>query len=413
MTEPDLSFEKTKSTDTQKADITSTQPNTFAVSHHLRLSCPYCFRTLDPADPCEPLRRFVQAETDKKIYHEPCWQALTKVTNNDPQACQPCTVTSPPPLEFANVRQPIMIYHPNYKNPFQNYSKFLFILPIITVIAFLLLNSRNQDKNIENANLTMTQASIATSTAVAAANTRNTHKQSTLNAQATKAAINTATAVAVANRDRQQQGNTNPPPTRAAITTATATSIVIKKPVFATIYPFSDVLNVRRSPSDSSNEGNVVDRLKEGERVEILDGPQRTGEFTWWKVRTPRGKEGWCVENVKGYQTLIFDDDTTETFLACSGAPLSRMHIGYQGRTNPYDSSSTVVRDAPAIGKHIVEIGPGETFDVLGGPECGIVRNINYAWWRIRVHKWNVVGWIAEGIKGNYWIEPLSKPNAQ
>lgn len=49
-------------------------------------------------------------------------------------------------------------------------------------------------------------------------------------------------------------------------------------------------LNLRAEPSTS---GQVVANVREGTVLTVLDGPQEANGYTWWKLRTPDGKEGW------------------------------------------------------------------------------------------------------------------------
>jgi hypothetical protein len=67
-----------------------------------------------------------------------------------------------------------------------------------------------------------------------------------------------------------------------------------------------DTLNVRTAPTRDSA---VATRLPDGDRVTIVDGPRAAEGFTWWKVRTAAGIEGWVVESVDDngsrLQTLI------------------------------------------------------------------------------------------------------------
>lgn len=62
-----------------------------------------------------------------------------------------------------------------------------------------------------------------------------------------------------------------------------------------------DALNVRSGPGRSFD---IVTRLPDGTVVSIIEGPQRADGFTWWKIRTADGVEGWAVEFADDEQTL-------------------------------------------------------------------------------------------------------------
>jgi WD40 repeat protein len=65
-----------------------------------------------------------------------------------------------------------------------------------------------------------------------------------------------------------------------------------------------DSLNLR---ADTAVNASIIERLIDGETVELLEGPIRADGYTWWRLRTAAGNEGWAVESVPedGIRTLI------------------------------------------------------------------------------------------------------------
>ena len=53
-----------------------------------------------------------------------------------------------------------------------------------------------------------------------------------------------------------------------------------------------DRLSLREKPSTKSAR---VKLIKDGVKLTIIAGPKENDGFTWWKVRTPKGIEGWAV----------------------------------------------------------------------------------------------------------------------
>jgi hypothetical protein len=61
-----------------------------------------------------------------------------------------------------------------------------------------------------------------------------------------------------------------------------------------TITESGDGLNLRQSPSLSDE---VIVKLKEGEVIQVLDGPVEAEEYLWWRVRLEGSDdEGWVAE---------------------------------------------------------------------------------------------------------------------
>ncbi len=61
-------------------------------------------------------------------------------------------------------------------------------------------------------------------------------------------------------------------------------------------------LNLRDSPSLN---GTVVKQLKPNDMVTVLDGLIRADGYTWWKLQTEGGTEGWAVNIPEWYAPLV------------------------------------------------------------------------------------------------------------
>ena len=60
-----------------------------------------------------------------------------------------------------------------------------------------------------------------------------------------------------------------------------------------TITAWGSNLNLRADPT---LKGNSLKKLKEGDPVTVLEGPQQADEYYWWKLHTADGTEGWAVD---------------------------------------------------------------------------------------------------------------------
>jgi len=103
-------------------------------------------------------------------------------------------------------------------------------------------------------------------------------------------------------------------PTSTAISVVAPTNVVTPTPtvelpglvtpspvVFTEIAPGAQVvvqgtlgqgLNLRASASTTAR---LVGSAKDGNVLTVLEGPQEADGYTWWKVRTADGKEGWAA----------------------------------------------------------------------------------------------------------------------
>jgi uncharacterized protein YgiM (DUF1202 family) len=60
-----------------------------------------------------------------------------------------------------------------------------------------------------------------------------------------------------------------------------------------------DVLRLRAQPSISSD---ILDKLKDGDKVKILDGPIDADKLEWYKIEAANGKVGWVVKKYVAVQ---------------------------------------------------------------------------------------------------------------
>jgi Bacterial SH3 domain len=63
-----------------------------------------------------------------------------------------------------------------------------------------------------------------------------------------------------------------------------------------------EILNLR---SDHTRTADVIMYLKDNTPLTLLEGPVESEGYTWWRVRTPDGVEGWTVANNGELQTLV------------------------------------------------------------------------------------------------------------
>lgn len=88
----------------------------------------------------------------------------------------------------------------------------------------------------------------------------------------------------------------------------------------------------------------------------------------------------------------------------CAGAPMPRMILNHVGRVTFTTGEPVRVRTGPGTSNSILLLLPeGTLFYVTGGPVC----SEPYWWWAVQTST-GVNGWMAEGVVGNYFIEPFS-----
>lgn len=154
----------------------------------------------------------------------------------------------------------------------------------------------------------------------------------------------------------------------------------------------------------ASTSGALIGEIPGGATFNVLEGPECSGGFLWWRV-SYQGTEGWTVEgNAESYfvnpvvqaGSATAPASTEPAPTDCALSP--RLAVGREGNTT--SNTPSRLRDAPsASGEQIGQIDPLAVFTILDGPVCA--DGIN--WWQVRMG--NVTGWTAEGVDGEYLVE--------
>lgn len=84
----------------------------------------------------------------------------------------------------------------------------------------------------------------------------------------------------------------------------------------------------------------------------------------------------------------------------CTGAMNTRLDVGMEARVRESGLAVNVRGTPSSTGARVGVMAPGDTFEVVGGPQCGE----SIVWWQILYGQ--VTGWAGEGASGLYWVEP-------
>jgi hypothetical protein len=84
----------------------------------------------------------------------------------------------------------------------------------------------------------------------------------------------------------------------------------------------------------------------------------------------------------------------------CTGAMNTRLNVGMEARVRQSGLAVNVRGTPTSTGVKVALMAPGDTFQVVGGPQCGE----SIVWWQVLYGE--VTGWAGEGANGLYWVEP-------
>jgi len=174
---------------------------------------------------------------------------------------------------------------------------------------------------------------------------------------------------------------------------------------------FANGVRVHDQPSEDALVLTVTTR---GQEAQIVGGPQCYNGTNWWQVRLPYGVDGssgggvvdgWVTEG-PAYDNFLLPEGAlsiTPTQSCMPGMP--HFAIGDQGRVIGLYGQTRNLRTAPGENSPLLFSLIGDiSFTVIGGPACSDGMN----WWQVQlIARPDVIGWIAEGGPGNYWIQEL------
>lgn len=97
-------------------------------------------------------------------------------------------------------------------------------------------------------------------------------------------------------------------------------------------------LNVRSTPN-----GSVLGQQVANSQGSVIDGPNNTGGYNWWKINYQNGEDGWSAEN---YLVLF-----TLSLLATPATPSTNQNITFIGQTTPSQSQIKSSSEASSSSK--------------------------------------------------------------
>lgn len=158
-------------------------------------------------------------------------------------------------------------------------------------------------------------------------------------------------------------------------------------------------VRIREAPTLDALTRTVV---QADTNVVILEGPTCADGYNWWRVRAVVlgvTYEGWMAEGSRFGEVYV--EITPEGDGTVCAYPLN-LKAGERVRVIYDDLIPKNLRNAPDLQAALLyELVEGVPMVILGGPICAD----SYNWWQVRILASNeVVGWIAEGGPGNYWI---------
>jgi serine/threonine-protein kinase len=156
--------------------------------------------------------------------------------------------------------------------------------------------------------------------------------------------------------------------------------------------------NAIRSEPNTRPTDNVIGHAEENEAMIVVGGPECNFGWLLWEVITENGVQGWTPES--DGNELWFEPHST--YRACPSGIESALSAGERAYVSPYPDTANIVRSAPgSSAQEVGRINPGQTVEILDGPEC----SSGLTWWLVALPN-GTEGWTAEGRGNERWLLP-------
>jgi hypothetical protein len=109
------------------------------------------------------------------------------------------------------------------------------------------------------------------------------------------------------------------------------------------------------------------------------------------------------VPEPEDFTPLPFPTLDATSSITCPGSPPSRLALGMTARVTPNNVANRLRAEPITTAEQIGRIEPGASFVIAAGPVCDEANQL--LWWQVNYE--GTVGWTAEGIGQEYFIEPL------
>ena len=153
----------------------------------------------------------------------------------------------------------------------------------------------------------------------------------------------------------------------------------------------SQMLNVREKPDVHAHR---IGKLPPRARVKVLEGPQVSKGYRWWKVDDRFGLVGWVVEGTAEERWLIPGEVPEPT-------PRPRtIRIGHWAVVDTRGAEWLTMRSSPSKKAAVMtKHPPGDRLRILNGP----IWREGYIWWLAEDTR-HRVGWVTSGDGSDRWL---------